>query len=107
MRTKKIVMKKIISTQDGISIISSGEPKELFPVGFEYMLGQTIYKVDKVINKDPHSDMRRVITSEGSVEILPVESIKKDMKEYNCRILETGIEKKEKDGSSNKDAKKE
>ena len=88
-----MVMKKIMSSEEGISIIASSETKDKFPVGFKYMVGSTIYTVNKIINKDPNSDMRRVITNMGDVEILPIESIVKDLKESDCKILDDGIKK--------------
>jgi len=97
-----MVMKKIMSSEDGIAIIANSETKDSFPVGFKYMLGSTIYTVDKIVNKDPNSDMRRVVSSEGDVEILPIESIIKDMKEFDCKVLDDGVKKEEKNKSTTK-----
>tara|TARA_Y100000310_G_scaffold311548_1_gene357915 strand:- start:7889 stop:8182 length:294 start_codon:yes stop_codon:yes gene_type:complete len=91
-----MVMKKVMTSDDGMAIVSSSEDtKDKFPVGFQYVMGATIYTVKNIVDKDPNTDMRRVVTSEGEVEILTVASMEKDMKEFDCKVLDNGIKKED------------
>jgi hypothetical protein len=97
-----MVMKKQMISSEGISIIRTSETKHLYPKGFKYMLGQTIYTVDKIVDKDPNSDMRRVVGSDGSLAIIEVESIRKDLKEADAVIMEKGEVAKKEDSEEQK-----
>ena len=86
-----MAFKKVTNSQtDGMYIIGSSD-KSRYPVGFEYMVGGTTYKVREDVTKDAGSEMRRVITSDGSTEIMTLESIDLDLKEPDARIINDGI----------------
>ena len=70
-------------------IIGSSD-KSRYPAGFEYMVGRTIYTVREDVTKDSGSEMRRVIASDGAVEIMTLESIDLDLKESDARIINDG-----------------
>jgi hypothetical protein len=88
-------MKKNMNS-DKMYVIKGSSDKDIFPVGFEYMLGDTIYTVRQDITKDTASPMRRVVSSDGSVEEMTIETIKKDLQEHDAKIISTVLEKKEK-----------
>ena len=57
----------------------------MFPPGFRYRMGSLIYTVKEDVTQDPSSPMREVLLSDGSTQIIPVETLLKDMKEIeNC-----------------------
>jgi hypothetical protein len=41
--------------------------------------------------------MRRVVSSDGYVEEMTIETIKKDLQEHDAKIISTGLEKKGKE----------
>ncbi len=77
------------SKTDAMYIIGTSD-KERYPVGFEYMVGGTIYTVREDVTKDAGSEMRRVVTSDGSTEIMTLESIDLDLKEPDARVINDG-----------------
>jgi len=82
--------KKVINSKtDGMFIIGSSD-KSRYPVGFEYLVGKTIYRVREDVTKDTGSEMRRVVTSDGNVEIMTLESIDLDLKESDAQVLNDG-----------------
>jgi len=90
-----MTFKKVTNSQnDGMYIIGSSD-KSRYPVGFEYMVGKTIYTVKEDVTKDAGSEMRRVTTSDGSVEIMSLESIDLDLKEADAQVINDGQPKVE------------
>ena len=94
-----MTMKKALDSQ-GMIVVGETEIDKMFPVSFQYRIGTIIYTVKGIVKKDPHSDMRRVITSAGDEEFLTIETIKKDLKDADASILCEGtietIDKKSK-----------
>ena len=87
--------KKVTDSQtDGMYIIGSSD-KSRYPVGFQYMVGRTMYTVREDVTKDSGSGMRRVVTSEGAVEIMTLEPIDLDLKEPDAQVLDDGKPKVE------------
>jgi len=82
------------SKGDGIFILNKSD-KNRYPVGFEYIVGQTIFTVKEDVTKDAGSEMRRVVTSDGSVEIMTLESIDLDLREADSKVLNDGQPKEE------------
>lgn len=80
--------KKIItSSGDGFMVVVGSDNSLKYPVGFSYVLGNVAYTVAQVVTKDAHSDMRRLVASDGSEEIVSVETIEKDLKAYDCHVV--------------------
>ena len=80
--------KKVISSADVPFVIGSTQgDDELFPPGYSYILNNLTYTVTKIVKKDPNTDMRRVLVSDGSTEIVDVNVIKKDIADSNTQIL--------------------
>ena len=103
------------------SFLSDGKPfimnrsfdlNQVFPPGYSYSLGGIIRTVKADVTKESSSPMREVVLSDGSVEILPLEVIMKDVKDPGCTILEIDKkyaikkESKKKDTSDKPDNKK-
>jgi hypothetical protein len=102
-----MVMKKI-TDGDSTFIVNVSGDKNSFPIGFKYSMDGTIYTVKKNITKDTGSEMRRLVTSEGGVEDVSVETIIKDLKEPGIKILDDGKkieEKTSEDKEKEKDSK--
>ena len=85
-----MAFKKVTDSQtDGMYIIGSSD-KNRYPIGFQYLVGGTIYTVREDVTKDAGSEMRRIVTSEGSTEIMTLESIDLDLKEVDATVLNDG-----------------
>ena len=80
--------RKVTQGKNIIVIGNQDDVKDLFQPGFRYQLGTTIYTVIKDATQDVTASMREVVTSDGNVEIMPVEVIKKDLKEADSKVLE-------------------
>jgi hypothetical protein len=80
--------KKVI-TSDGQPVIirESGGEDLKYPPGFSYRIDSMIYTVKKDVTQEAVSSMREVGLSDGSTEIMGVESITKDLKEPGCEVL--------------------
>lgn len=76
-----MAFKKEMKSKD-VVVLSSGNYETMFPVGFEYVMGGTIYKVSQCY-KDGPTHMRKLIRSDGGEEILTVEQMIKDMETSN------------------------
>jgi len=83
-----MVMKKAMNSE-GMFVISS-DKSDKFPPGFQYVLGGITRTVREVLKKDAHAEMRKVIASDGSEEIVPLESMEKDVADPQCHIVCTG-----------------
>ena len=70
-----MVFKKIL-TSDGHPIVigSTEEESVKFPPGFSYRIGGLIYTVKKDVTQEANSSMREISVSDGSIEIMLVES---------------------------------
>ncbi len=79
-----------ILTSDGNPIIvgSTKVNAKKFPPGFCYKIGGRIYTVKEDVTQEVNSPMREIGVSDGTTEIMLVESIIKDLKEPGCEILE-------------------
>ena len=85
-----MAFKKVTNSKtDGMYIIGVSD-KSRYPAGFEYIIGRTIYSVKEDVTKDAGSEMRRVVTSDGDVEIMTLESIDLDLKEPDARVINDG-----------------
>jgi hypothetical protein len=80
--------KKVFKSGNPIIIGDSENSEQMFPPGFTYRIGGIIYTVVKDVTQEPSSSMREVHLSDGATEIIPVESIIKDLKEVGCEVLE-------------------
>lgn len=101
--------KKIFTSNSVFVIGDSSNQKDLFPPGFRYCLGGTTYTVKSNVSKDPNSELREVFLSDGSTEILPIETIMKDLKDSECVIMEPDkrfVEKKSDETQPEKDVNK-
>ena len=79
-------MKKAINSE-GMIVVSVNNADRVFPPGFSYRLGKTIYTVKERVTKDAHAEMRLVRNSDGHEEIMPIESIERDIKTKYCKVL--------------------
>jgi len=84
-----MVMKKILKSQ-AIIVISDSDKANVFPPGFAYVLDGVIYTVRENVTKDVGSEMRKIITSEGTTEIVAIETITKDLRERGCTVISDG-----------------
>lgn len=83
-----MVFKKILLSDGKPVIIGTISEEDVkFPPGFTYRIGSIIYTVKENVTQDTASPMREVILSDGSTEIISVESITRDLKESDCDIL--------------------
>ena len=80
--------KKVLQSDHSIIIGSSSGDKIKFPPGFSYRVGGIIYTVKADVTQETNSPMREVVLSDGSTEIMLIETILKDLKEHDCEILE-------------------
>ena len=80
---------KKILTSDGNPVVigSTKSDESKFPPGFSYRIEGMIYTVKSDVTQETSSPMREVTVSDGSTEIILVESIMKDLKEPGCEIL--------------------
>ena len=83
--------KKVTNSKTDAMYIIGSSDKSRYPVGFEYLVGRTVYTVGEDVTKDAGSEMRRVVTSDGNVEIMTLESIDLDLKEPDAKVLKSGI----------------
>lgn len=86
-------MKKVINASNAPVIIGQTmDSDELFPPGFRYRMGSLIYTVKADCTQETASPMREVSLSDGATEIIPVETLLKDMKEIRNSRSKTGGE---------------
>lgn len=85
-----MAFKKVTNSKTDAMYIIGVSDKSRYPAGFEYMVGGTIYTVREDVTKDAGSEMRRVVTSQGDVEIMTLESIDLDLKEADAQVLNDG-----------------
>ncbi len=78
-----MVMKKTLKSDATIVVGGSSESEMLFPPGFSYRMGSLIYTVKRDCTQEVQSPMREVLLSDGATEIVPVETLLKDIKEIN------------------------
>jgi len=77
-----MVMKKTINMKDAPIVMGvSSEDKDQFPPGFRYRMGSLIFTVRRDCTQEPTSPMREVFLSDGATEIVPVETLIKDLRE--------------------------
>jgi len=82
-----MTMKKNLSSERMV-IVSSNDQSEMFPVGYKYLLEGIIYTITKTYKED-NTEMRKVVSDSGNVEILTVDSLIKDTKEHNFKLIQT------------------
>jgi len=103
-----MVMKKNLSSERMV-IVSSNDQSEMFPVGYKYLLGSAIYTITKTYKED-NTEMRKIVSDSGGAEILTVDSLIKDTKEHNFKLIQASkpeIKKEEAKPEVNKEEKKE
>ena len=83
-----MVFKKVMQSDAPIVIGNSDNKEQQFPPGFCYRIGGLIYTVKADVTQERNSPMRELSLSDGSTEIIPVESIIRDLREPDCDILE-------------------
>ena len=81
-----MTMKKVVTSRGSEIVIGSSSDSSDFQPGHRFMLGDTIYTVAKSFKSD-NTWMRRLITSRGDVQDVTVETLKKDQKEPDYRLL--------------------
>ena len=86
-----MAFKKFTNSDTDSMYILNQSDKKRYPDGFEYRIGRTIYTVRGDVTKDAGSEMRRVVTSDGAVEIMTLESIDLDLREPDAQVLQSGI----------------
>jgi hypothetical protein len=70
--------KKLKSDSDAqVVIMGGGDQSKLFPIGFKYMLDETIYTVKKCFNSD-NTEWRQLTTDEGDKEDVTVDTMIRD-----------------------------
>lgn len=81
-----MTMKKQMESQ-GDNIIAGSDPSKLYPIGFKYALKDTIYTVIKRFYED-NTEIRRLQTSEGILEDVTTDTIRKDLKSDGATIID-------------------
>jgi len=99
-------MLKKATNSEGMIVVGGSSFKDKFLPGFSWVIGKIIYTVKEVVKKDPNLHMRRVVSSDGSVEIMEVNTIMRDLKEDDCKVLSEGEAPEEKKIVVKKVAKK-
>ena len=82
-----MAFKKKFESEKPVIIIQNSDKDDKFPPGFCYRIEGIIYTVKEDVTQEKGSPMRKVILSDGATEIIPVESIIKDLKDHGCEIL--------------------
>jgi hypothetical protein len=82
-----MIKKMTTSSGEGIMIVAGAEDSTKFPVGFEYVLGSVLYKVTAIVTKDAHAEMRKLSSSDGSEEIVTLDTIERDLKSHDCHVV--------------------
>ena len=72
-----MVMFKRTQSQN-MHIINGNKADVQFDVGFEYMVDGVLYKVKEVV-KDGATQLRKVQTSDGRIEFVTVDTIRRDL----------------------------
>ena len=80
-----MAFKKTFNSDDPI-ILGNSDTNDLFRPGFRYKLGSIIYTVKANVTQEAASPMREVFLSDGATEIIPVETIMKDIKEPDSEV---------------------
>jgi len=109
-----MAFKKIFKTEAPIIVGDTKMEKLAFPPGFRYRIGSIIYTVRADVTQEASSPMREISLSDGGTEIIPVESIARDLKEPDCQVMEmdskytikTAVAKKNVKKAKKKKAKK-
>lgn len=83
-----MALKKIFKTDAPIIVGDSRAEQLAYPPGFRYRIAGIIYTVKEDVTQEASSPMREVSLSDGSTEIIPVESITRDLKEPYCEVME-------------------
>jgi len=83
--------KKYISEN---AVIVGSKEGNLFPVGFKYRIAGSIYKIVDAFRQD-NTEMRELKKDDGTVEIVMVSTLKKDVKDISFTILEDPNKDKE------------
>lgn len=78
-----MVMKKTLKSDATIVVGGSSNNETLFPPGFRYRMGSLIYTVKGDCTQEAQSPMREVFLSDGATEIVPLETLLKDIREIN------------------------
>ena len=66
--------------------VTGSDQTVLFPIGFEYMINDIIYKVTKKFTSD-NTEFRRLVTSNGDIEDVTVETILTDLRSINSKNI--------------------
>lgn len=86
-----MAMKKIFRSGVPMMIGNTDKDQQLFLPGFRYRLGSIIYTVKADVTQEASSPMREVLLSDGSTQIIPVETLIRDMREIqNSRSKTAG-----------------
>lgn len=72
-------------TMKSEAIIVTGQAN-IFPVGFKFVLGSTIYEVTKKMKSD-NTEMRELIDSKGNVEVVTVDTLLKDASQIDFKEI--------------------
>lgn len=80
--------KKFNSVGDKVLIVNSQNQADLFPPGYKYMIGSDTYTVLEALYED-NTQMRKILTGDGTIQVRTVDTILKDHREHNFRQLET------------------
>ena len=80
-----MAMDKKMESQGNWVIAGNSDQSKLFPVGFIYRIGTTVYTVIKKIAAD-NCEMRQIVTDRGDVEDVSVATLIKDFKSQPAGI---------------------
>lgn len=83
-----MVFRKKMDSKGNPIVLGDSQVEKLFPPGFCYKLGSIIYTVKDDVTQESAAPMREVTCSDGATEIIPVETIMKDLKEPDCEVME-------------------
>lgn len=74
---------------DAPFIIGNATPdSELFQPGFCYELGGIIRTVIKDVTEEHNTPLRKIVMSDGVTEIVSVETIRKDIRSHDAKVLD-------------------
>ncbi len=82
-----MAFKKIITSEGQPVMIRTALDDVKYPPGFSYRIGSMIYTVKNDVTQEANASMREIGLSDGSTEIMTVESIARDLREPGCEIL--------------------
>jgi len=83
-----MAMEKEFNSKDVVIVSDPVGDRNVYPVGFRYILGTTIYTVIGTFRAD-NTEMRRMVTGSGEIQEVTVATMNKDAQDPTFKQLES------------------